>query len=77
LAKGDGFTILDLLSYDPYIEREMLKSLAKAYGNLDGHYPEVIGRIRFIKQGKIMHSDSGMRFDRVVLPRDGQRAIPS
>ncbi len=39
---GDGFTFLNLLSYDPYNEGADLKVLAKAYHRRHGYYPMVI-----------------------------------
>jgi IS5 family transposase len=39
---GDGFAILDRLSYDPYNEGEDLADQAMAYRRRHGHYPAVI-----------------------------------
>jgi hypothetical protein len=41
-VKGEGFTFLDRLSFDPYNEGEDLKGQARAYRRRYGHYPKVI-----------------------------------
>ena len=39
---GEGFTLLDLLSFDPYNKGEALKGQARAYHLHHGHDPKVI-----------------------------------
>jgi hypothetical protein len=41
-VKGEGFTFLDRLSFDPYNEGEDLKGQARAYRRRHGHSPKVI-----------------------------------
>ena len=42
LVRGDGFTFLDRLIYDPYNEGEDLKAQSRAYRRRYGHYHQVI-----------------------------------